>query len=184
MYPGGGHSIAVIPPWEGVLDSSLAVCSWDRRSGWGWGIFCDLSNLVGGGRPLSLLPSFVVGGLSLGLYTRCGREYSKGAYVEDMMEGWPGPSLNWRAYACCIYVCRLSCSCTSSEGAVRWHATREGFESTKGTCACAAGCHTVFFCNAPVSSTYPRSNGETLPLNRPPSILFPPSSPVGLSPNS
>lgn len=49
MYPGWGHSIAVIPPWEGVLDSSLAVCFWDRRSGWGWGIFCDLSILVGGG---------------------------------------------------------------------------------------------------------------------------------------
>jgi hypothetical protein len=37
MYPGGGHSTAVIPPWEGVLDSSLAVCFWDRRSGWGLG---------------------------------------------------------------------------------------------------------------------------------------------------
>lgn len=50
------------------------------------------------------------------------------------MEGWPGPSLNWRAYACCIYACRLSCSCTSSEGGSAMVCYTRGFESTKGTC--------------------------------------------------
>lgn len=103
IFPEGGHSTAVISPWEGVLDSLLAVCFWDRRSGWGWGTFCDLSILVGGGRPLSLLSSFV-GGRSFpwSLYA-ARRGIFRGAYVEDMMEGWPGPSLEL-AGICLLYV--------------------------------------------------------------------------------